>query len=300
MALPSIDDALVKLPTIAWRGISFPISNLRTAFQQRIVQHEKPDRPGAKLEGTDRKAIMTTCTALFDNGLVFDTSANTDQPLFPDVHRQFMLACLDKTTGDLLHPIVGTIQAKCATFESAIDAGRRGGAHVQVSWIEHNDDSVSLGTPSPLSFAAVSASALDTELVKFPTVGGNVNTSFTKLLFQIQAAADTVSLIEKRGAAIIPSVLRTLKQTNDALVSLGSATTHLARELIVQLAGALLAYQQSVTVKATIKTFVTRIDTTFGAIATELGVPVQILVNLNPSLVSSPRIPRGTSVRYQS
>ncbi len=299
MALPKVDDALVKLPTIAWRGISFPIANLRTSFAQRIVQHEKPDRPGAKLESTDRKAIVTSCTAIFDNGLVFDTSANTSQPLFPDVHREFMLACLDKTTDDLLHPIIGTIRAKCASFESTIEAGRRGGAHVQVSWIEHTDDSVSLGTPSPLSFAAVSASDLDTEIAKFPTVGGNLNTSFTKLLFQIQAASDTVSLIEKRGAAIIPGVLRTLKQTDDALVALGSATTHLARELIVQLTGALLAYQQSATVKATVKTFVTRVDTTFGAIAAELNVPVQILVSLNPSLVSSPRIPRGTSVRYQ-
>jgi prophage DNA circulation protein len=299
VALPKIDDALVKLPIIAWRGISFPIANLRTSFAQRIVQHEKPDRPGAKLEGTDRKAIVTSCTALFDNGLVFDTSANTDSSLFPDVHREFMLACLDKSTDDLLHPILGTIKAKCATFESVIDAGRRGGAHVQVSWVEHTDDSVSLGTPSPLAFAAVSATALDAELVKFPTVGGNVMSSFTSLLFQIQAASDTVSLLEKRGVAIIPGVLRTLKTTSDALVALGSATTHLARELIVQLTGALLAYQQSVTVKSTVKTFVTRIDTTLGAIASELNVPVQILVSLNPALIYTPRVPRGTSVRYQ-
>lgn len=296
---PTVDDELAKLPVVSWRAISFPIARIRTTFQQRVVAHERPDRDGAKLEGTGRRAVRVALDALFYNGIVFDRSARTASPLFPDVHREFLLACADRTTDSFVHPVLGTIQCKCESFDSDIEAGRRDGARVQATFVEHTEDSSSLGEPSPLATASIAAETLDTEIPKFPGAVAPVNTSFAKLLFSIQSAAGAVSLFEKRGLALIPGILHQIDLTEQSLQSLALASAHLAREMCVLLRSSLLAVQERAFVKQVVLQYVAPIDTTIGALSAVLGVSATSLATLNPTLMGSPRVPRGTLVRYE-
>lgn len=299
--------AVRKLPLISWRGIQFPIARLETDFEQDIAEHRKPDRDGAKLEATGRGPIVTSGVALFYNGIVFDLSANTSSPLFPDVHKAFLLACADRTTDTLMHPILGSMQAKCKNLKSVLDAARADGAQVQVTWREHVDDDSTLGEAAPLATASIEAGNVDSALaalrIKNAALDAQLKAidpklSFTDSLRQIQAASDTVALLQKQGAAIIPRVQYNLGKVQDSLNALGTVTVHNTRESVERLKAALYALQQALFATKKIALYTVPSDATIASIASTLGRLGTDLVRLNPALVAAASVKRGTAVRY--
>ena len=127
MPFPIIEDALVKQQVLAFDGLSFPITTFSTDFSHDIAQHKRPDRDGARLENTGRNPIVLQVRGLFRNGLIFDISANTSDLLYPVVYKAVLQRCADGKTGDLVHPELGTLRMKCASFKSVTTAERRDG-----------------------------------------------------------------------------------------------------------------------------------------------------------------------------
>lgn len=302
-----MSDPISRLQTIAWRGISFPIKDLKTSFTHDIAQHKYPGVDGARLEETGRGPLAISATCLFYNvGCSFDISANTSQPLYPDVHRQFMIACGDGSTGTLLHPEWGELDAKCVSFDTVVDASRRDGVAVQVAWLEHTDDAATLGEASPLAFATQAASDVDEALLALRLKNAALDAelrnkkipSFSDTLRSVRATADTLTLLQRQGAGIIPRMQYDLKQTSDSLERLTDASGHTAKAAVEALKAALLAVQASLFVTRKILVFATPVDMTLGAIAGTLKVSIADLTRLNPALAGSYRVARGSVVRY--
>ena len=124
------NDALSQLGPLSWRGIIAPYDSLKTSGGQTIVQHRKPDRDGARLEATGRNPYKVSATILFHNGIAWDKTVDPSRPLFPDQYLAFFAACADRTTGDLLHPVLGKMRAKVEAWDSTIVGARRDGAAV--------------------------------------------------------------------------------------------------------------------------------------------------------------------------
>lgn len=304
-----MSDPISRLQTIAWRGISFPIANLKTEFTHDIAQHKFPGVDGARLEETGRGPLMVSCTALFYNvGTIWDISANTSQPLYPDVHKQFLIACADGSTGTLVHPELGDMDAKCASLSTDVQASRRDGVAVQVAWIEHTDDAATLGEASPLAFATQAAADVDAALIalrlKSAALAADLANrkipSFSDLMRQVRATADTLTLIQKQGAAIIPRMQYDLRQTSESLERFTDQSGHTAKAAVEALKAALLAVQASLFVTKAVLYYVVPIDQTLGAIAGVTKRSIGELTRLNPALASVLAVPRGTVVRYPS
>lgn len=308
--MTSVADALVKTQIFSWRGISCPIAGYSTDFSHDIAQHKKPDRDGARLEETGRNPITFVARCLFHNGIVFDLSANTSEPLFPNVHKQFLLACADGSTDDLIHPTLGVIRAKCASYKETVTADRRGGADVDATFVEDAEGAESsLGIRSPLAFMTFSASDLDSKLnalkirsdILARSLKANRISSFADALRGVRATSDSIALLSRRLGAVIPKARRDLENTGDALERMRDVTAAAARLAVERLKAALFLVEQTQLVKASVVLFTTKTDQTLGALAGSLKTPVTDLVRLNPRLIGThpPLVVRaGTVVRY--
>src|SRR5574343_193955 len=123
---------------ISWRGISFPISRLSTDVEQRLVEHEYPDRDGSYMESVGRKPIHIKAKIPFNNWISpgkGETWVKGD--LFPNTYRKFVAACADNSPGVFEHPVYGKFTAKVHSFSDTLDPDNRGGVVLEVSWIEH-------------------------------------------------------------------------------------------------------------------------------------------------------------------
>jgi prophage DNA circulation protein len=300
-------DALGNLRQIRWRGIAFPIANLRTQIAQRLAPHEMPDVDGERQEGMGRKAIAVSGRALFLNyGTAFDRTGNSD-PLYPTVHRAFLEAMADKTTGELVHPELGPMNCKPATADSSLDGGLRDGAVVECSWVETlTDDEVDvLGTTTPLAAIPTAAADLDAEIARLRILQiKNAHklpaATFADLTRSITRAAGTVGAISHRASRAGSNVIKQLNDVRSALSSARSNTTTAAMRALERLesavhAASLTQFAGGKKLKAYV---VPDADTTLGALARRFGMTVDDIVRLNPRLVGSPRIPRLSLVRY--
>jgi len=311
MPFPTIEDALVKTQVFAFDGISFPIATFGTDFNHDIAQHKRPDRDGARLEHTGRNPITLQVHGLFYNGLIFDISANTSDLLYPTVYKAALLRCADGTTGNVVHPELGTLRMKCVSWKSVTTAERRDGCAVDMSFVEDNEDSDGdLGTASPLAFATFSATALDAQLnalsVKYQQLARDLanrktGASFADTLRQVRGVSDQIGLIQKQGAAIIPGMQRDLQITGESLERLKDTSTNTAKQLVERLKAALYQIQATQLVTASVLRYVVPVDQTLASLSAALKTTQSDLLRLNPALANTfpPGVIRATTaVRY--
>ena len=63
-----------------------------------------------------------------------DVAKGPYKHLFYDTLQKFITACRDRTTGPLVDPILGPMQAKCTSWAHEIDVARRDGVDATVDF----------------------------------------------------------------------------------------------------------------------------------------------------------------------
>src|SRR6478736_6753745 len=130
-------DVLSKLTELSWRGLSAPASMIETAFEQSMAEHMRPGEDEARIESLGRNPLQVSATLHFRNAIFAapgDSWKKKNIPLYPDQWTEFIDACAEASTGDLVHPILGTIKAKLVSFRSVLSADKRDGEDVNVVW----------------------------------------------------------------------------------------------------------------------------------------------------------------------
>ncbi len=130
--------------------IAFPVITVKEERGKRIVEHERPFRPGAKLDDTDWGARRWVLTVTFDNSIE-EEGIPADPPLYPTVLNRLLDSYDETETGDLVLPTRGTKRCRLAHY-SRIEAPEEDDAAVcEFTFVEDSEDVVdldSLGNPT--------------------------------------------------------------------------------------------------------------------------------------------------------
>jgi prophage DNA circulation protein len=294
-----MDDLLAtQFEECSWRGISFPIELVSEKGAQRLAIHNRMDRDGAQVESTGRAAYQFSVRAFFIEGLTQGTNESWAD-LFPQTWLTVKKYLEQKDTGTFVHPFYGKINCKPHMWSGAFTADTRAGIIVDIEFIETFDDKDGLISlePSVISSATSSAADLDSHiadnkvpvnLIPKPLGKSNFFSAINTII-----NADILAI-----PRMINNVCNTIFNFIDNLIALGNEFASLfdaAYKLIDSLNTLLLTYklQQKET-----SIYKVGFNTTLAAIAGFVGNTVENIIKLNPNLVGSIIINRGTSVIY--
>lgn len=323
--MATISDVLAELLELKWRDVSVPCTDFETNLEQDLVEHKWPDRDGAHVEATGRAPLVITATIPFRNfvspgkseswgrvGRDIDGTVELDQKelLYPTTFRKFFIAMATRSSGPLQHPEFGIIQCKPKSAHCKWLATRRDGCDVHATWVESLDDTQRefediLARKSPEPLADVASSDLDQQIDDFgvPLVtndpDGLAGISFSDQIQSITSAFDAATLVSAQYAGKIDHVLYRVQALQDRVERAADVTAwplisscERAKSALHDLKTLLLNSARNVSI------YITPQDTTLASLTIETGGSIDDLLTLNPALVQTPFVERGTKVRF--
>lgn len=290
-------DALRHLPRLSFRGIVVPVMGELTArFSQDSVEHKYIYRDGALVESTGARNWIFSYTIPFRQ----DIAKGPYRDLYTVTLPQFVLACRDRSPGELIDPDLGVFQAKPTDFTRTLDPSKRDGADVRVEFTHapNADDEDLLVDLPDLSSIESQASALDQiaavqdwEQYEPPEPTVDPFSAIDGLGQQLLFAADRVSNKLDDVAFRAEKLEKTIdKLENPQLWPIRRSSRRL-RGSIARVAEKGQNPGQRVLV------ILNRYERTVSAVAAEAGMTVQQILELNPALAALGIVPANTTVR---
>jgi prophage DNA circulation protein len=129
---------------------SFTVNGTRVAFSievdeleggNRLVPHDRPYRPGTKIDSTGAMAWQWTATAIFNNTLD-EPGLDTNTPQYPDNLNALIDLFAEQATGDLVTPSDGNLRARAWKFKRKINPDETDTARVELVFLVDNEDNV--------------------------------------------------------------------------------------------------------------------------------------------------------------
>jgi prophage DNA circulation protein len=137
-----------QYPIASWQcgdnePVTFAIEGTgREKRGNRVVQHKRPYRRGAKLDGTGREPRVYEFTALFNNRVI-EPGMSTARAPYPFQMRALLEACDVQDTGTLILPPIGLIRARNLTADRVEDGGEIDVGKVACVFVEDNEEKAS-------------------------------------------------------------------------------------------------------------------------------------------------------------
>jgi len=127
--------------TVGSEWVDFPIEDDSLSGGNRIVEHARPYRDGAKLDDTGSQPRRWTLNAIFNN-TIREPGIPEDPALYPDVMNKVIEFFNRHETGDLSVPVDGKVRARAHSYQRShsrdeVDTGR-----LVLTFIEDNEDNV--------------------------------------------------------------------------------------------------------------------------------------------------------------
>lgn len=296
-------DVLALMIQPKWRGIEFHCGPWSMEGDHDIAEHKFPDRPAGLMEHTGRNPMRFSFTAYFRNGI--SGSGTSSLPEYPDNWRQFIAACSDGTTGDLVHPELGPIKVKCKSHKTTCEPGKRDGVDVEVSFVESPAAEAELDAllkqPSPMGTAIASARDLDDatgDIDPIPEYPESISPSLLESMKQLQGAFQQFKLGIGNLTGTLDAYLGGMLELRDTLIANGNpATTVKAILALDKVIDALLQLsQESASKNRPITQAVVQSTTSADIVAGFFATPVDAFLKLNPLAADGPTIAAGSSV----
>jgi prophage DNA circulation protein len=305
--MATINDFFNGLLEFSFRGVSFPSTDFRVGLRHDLAKHAYPGRDGAQMEATGMAPLEFSANIPFYNHIAAGKGENWPSgALYPGVYRKFIMACADKTTGELQHPEFGKINVKTESCESHWDATKRGGVTVSVTWIETLVDEKcpkSFSNPSAGASAISAAVDLDTMVTQIdkttiPKLAGYKPT-FADSIRSLQAVADQTGIVARRVAGRVDKVIYAIGTLEDAIKGAASAYYWPVRQNIERLKDALRTLERErQSVSRTTRVYVPAQSATLAAISLEIPAPLSDLMRLNKPLLTRAIVPAQSRVFY--
>lgn len=318
-------DILSTLQECSFRGLSFPVVSIDESFSHDAPQHKSMDRDGAFVENTGRNPFVFGIVAPFYARTISRGQNETWDDLYPTRFERLRAACIDRTTGDFVHPLYGTFRVKPIDWHTTLNADERGGQTVNVTLVETRDDGVEpafkestrtrmrsvavdldaqLATlnPSPVVFTATDAD--DSFLSVVQSLSGIVDATTMQAKGALAKIDSTVMKLDRLAGSIDRNAdvitVDSLTGTSSNLGRLGPGSARIWTNCQV-LKATLREFRHQIAANnnRTVKTYVVPAPTTLVGLSIRLQASTAELLALNPALPRvRPTIPSNTVVTY--
>lgn len=296
-------DVLIQLIRAAWRELEFPITGREYGFQQEQAAHRYLFRDDKLIESIGRDNPTYRYTIPFRE----DLTVNGYEALFVGVYPDFLAACQDRTRGVLTDPLHGPKPAKCVSLREVLDMNRRDGIDVEAEFIyspaENDFTSSNLGTQiRTLEGAKAYAMRFDADVAAIPWQQQLPPEPTMNPLDLVSSFSDQVDVASNQVAAAFGDSALRAERTADAIDKLKNPSLEPQRQQARRLREALLSIEDKTDVTGVrpLRKVTNSADRTVSAVAKLLGLTIQELVRLNPTLKRSPLVRAGTELRVFS
>lgn len=291
------------LPELQWRGLDpVPVEEASYDFSHDQAERKYPYIDGAGHDWTGRGPIKFTAKLCFSNTLQPD--------LYPHTWEDWRAALFDGSAGELVHPELGTINARVLSGSVKITAHNRAGIWVDVTWVESIKDPTK--PPGDFSVLPISlqqaAAAVDVgcELlgIDYPRVEDPPTTNLLGAILAIEGSLFSAGLVVR---GMINQVLGAIKQIMFGIELLEPGTNNLAspfnvwalRNNLEVVADGLLGMQQNPGADARPTGSITlATSTTLDDFANRVNNTVAEVIELNPGALGKPSVPAGTVLLF--
>lgn len=318
-------DVLKTLQECSFRGVSFPAVTIDESFDHDLPQHKGVDHDGAFIENTGRNPFSFSLVApMYAKSVARGQNESWDD-LYPTRYLLLRTACLDRSTGEFVHPLYGTFKVKIASWSSSLNADERGGQTVNITVLETRDDGETPAfTPSDSSVMRSTAVSLDASLrVLNPPISvwdtSDDDVSFTDAVSKLVGIIDGTTLQAKQALARIDrtiakadKVAASINRASDVIVvdAASGVATNLGRLgpgggrlwtecQVLKSSMRDVRGKLSVDGNKQLSSYIVPRAAMLTSIASKLKATTAELVALNPSLPRNrPAIPATTLIRY--
>lgn len=224
-------DVLATLQECSFRGVSFPIVSIKEGFSHDTPQHKSVDRDGAFVENTGRNPFGFAIVAPFYAQTLSRGKNETWDDLYPSRFEALRTACMDRTTGDFVHPLYGTFKVKVTEWESTLNADERGGQVVALSLVETRDDGVDPAfVASTRSRARSTAIDLDSQLATLSPSPQTFTSSDTESSFSgvVDSLTNVMSTSQLHASQSLAKLDRTIARLDKVASTLDRAASVLS------------------------------------------------------------------------
>jgi len=211
--------------------IPFPIEECSITFSQDIVQHKRPNVPGARVESTGFNPIVFKIKAPFLFGLQRGKGETWDK-LYPETFSKIFSILADKVSPVLVftHPTMGQFTVKPQGGSTTVSGNIRNGQIMEFELIQANEDDINVANITDVvSFGEAQAAAtlFDNSVVLLnPAPPSSITSiSLTKLLQDIRGVIDSTSLLINQITNAVVGAINQVKMIQNALRRLKTAAT---------------------------------------------------------------------------
>lgn len=302
-----MSDVFQRLLPAKWRDVEFPVVRMRMSLAHDLAEHKYWGVDGARIEATGMAPVRFTFSIPMHQGIVPGKGESwTPGSLYPVVFRKLVVAFAKKANGALQHPEFGTIICKAERLDIDWAGDRRGGCEIEASFIETISDQellLAIPRPNPVGEMTVAAQSLDAseeDLRKLVPELPTYKAGFDDMMRSVAAVFDQASLLSMRAAGKIDSIVYRANAVGDSIDRARSALTWPVTQNLERLKAAGYDLRKKLLeIGRDVVLYVTPGDTTLAGVSAALSdTSLGDLIKLNPQLMSQPRIPGGTAIRY--
>jgi prophage DNA circulation protein len=127
--------------TVNGERVVFALQDDKLAKKNRLVKHERPYRPGAKIDSTGSEARVWNLRAIFNNSLD-EPGLDQNVQQYPDNMNKLTDLADIQATGDFVHPVDGKARARLESASRTIIHEEEDTGYLDLVFIEDNEESV--------------------------------------------------------------------------------------------------------------------------------------------------------------
>lgn len=306
-----------KYPIGSWTvggkpTVTFSVVSFRQSGGNRIAQHERPGRDGAKLDSTGNKPRVWNVTAYFNNTI--EEGAEGGVVPYPNGLHALLRSFARGETGDLVLPPIGNARAKSGDYSWDETVEDDDAATLTLTWTEDNEDALDRAQLSPPSagatlaklseqtkFSDQRAGMWNDDLVSLSEFAGQIE---ALILAPGRAASDLGAVVQAHRRSmlrVIEAMQQAAEDTDRPFAEPRGGEGH--RQMLLMMDREARAESERFASRPRTTTYVVDVEqTSMFEIAGRLDQPVEDLLELNASRVGDPfSLERGQVIRvYES
>ena len=290
----------------------FPVARIVEEYHNRLAQHERYKRDGARLDDTGSKARVYRLTVPAYNSADHELDVK-GQTFYPDELNKLLASFEVHETGDLVVSTRGPCRARAEGYQRVEESGERDAAAVELTFIEDNEDDASAAAwqaPSAMSVIVTKANdAVRTcaEAGVPPNLMASLREAASALESYANGPSGYLGDLERQALTVqqlAQSVDDTYsKRANEGVEELHTLLTDprssragLALRALSDAAGRAVA--DKATLGPRIVTKILNRNATLFGIATDAGAELEKVLELNPTLDPF-NVPAGTPFKLE-